>query len=1170
MAKYGFIAQIGADTNGLTAALKDVDQASKSINSELRAVNQALNMDPSNVALVSQKMSLLSRQAQETKEKLRLLREQQEAVAEAVRSGRMDASGYREYEREIARCEAQLRNLNQQQADIIKQGFAGVMKGIAVGAEAAAAALAAVGAAMVNISNTGKDFDSAMSQVAATMGKTADSAEYEKLSEAAKEMGSSTKYSATEAAEALNYLALAGYDADRAVEALPGILNLAQAGAMDLASASDMVTDTMSALGLASADAAENQKNMTELTDKMAVAAQKSNTSVAQLGEAFLTVGGTAKSLSGGVTEAATMLGVIADNGVKGAEGGTALRNIILSLTAPTEKAAGVMADLGLEVSDADGKMRPMVDILADLNGALEGMGDADKTAVLNEIFNKVDLKSVNALLSTTDERFEELAGYIDNSAGAAEKMAETMNDNLEGALTSVSSAFEGFQLDLYNKFSEPLKDSANLLAETIRAMTGDVDSAELQSLADKLCEEFTNVINSAAATIGELSKELIDPLLTGINENMVEISQAGGDILMELINGIIDSLPYIADGALKLVEGLANSIAEALPEMLPNAVSAIMDYLLAVLGNIQPIIEAAKNIVTGLVEGIVKALPDFIETAPTIMVQFTAACWAAIPQIVALVPEIFRTLGDAIMEIDWLETGKNMISNMLGAFRDGWEGCKEQGVELCRDIASWFGLNLDDMISEEIAKQGYTVLGSQEEAEKRLEEARKELAAKNKAIEDEKTANAKAILEREKKRLGEWKQAQAEIADEYSENNGEVEGVVTSAEMFEEEQQKLENKLATHKMTEAEYWEERRKLAEQYRDEDSEEWWKYYDEITAYYDKKAEADKKAAEEEKSRKEKEQNELTSDYKKRFDTIYSQLENEEITREEFNLRYLDLVDECAEKQVDISAYAADKIAEYDKKIREENLNAWEKSSQEITKRITKAYEDVTKAYEKARDGYIKSLNLVKEKITDNTGKERYILDDFKAQTKALREYQKNLQTLKATGIGDGLFNKIMSLSYDSGERQGVISEILNMSDGQRKKYYADAEAYYAEADKAAKADTADKLAEADKIAKEGIEKIYADMPKESYQKGMQTAQSYLQGIMDVMKNTDSLRLMGADMGTVKTTSAEGAAGGGNYYSGNMKIVIDVGGKQTAFTLDDIVKNNILTGGNTLNV
>ena len=1169
MAKYGFIAQIGGDTSGLKAALKDVDDASRSINSEMRQVNQALKMDPSNVTAVSQKMQLLRQQAEQTKEKLRILREQQEAVAEAVSSGRMDASAYREYQREIAGCEAELRNLNRQQSETVKQAFAGVMKGVAVAAEAAAAALAAVGAAMADISKTGMGFDTAMSQVAATMAITADSANYEKLSNAAKEMGSTTKYSATQAAEALNYLALAGYDADRAVEALPGILNLAQAGAMELATASDMVTDTMSALGLASKDAAENQANMTELTDKMAVTAQKSNTSVAQLGEALLTVGGTAKSLSGGLTETATMLGVIADNGVKGAEGGTALRNIILSLTAPTEKAAGVMADLGLQVSDADGQMRPMVDILADLNGALEGMGDADKTAVLNEIFNKVDLKSVNALLSTTDERFEELSGYINDSAGAAKQMADTMNDNLEGALTSVSSAFEGFQLDLYDKFAEPLKDSANLLAETIRGMTGEVDADTLKATADSLGAEIAEMLKSTAATIGETADELLDPLLSGINENMEAISQAGADILMELVDSMIKSLPYMVDGAFKLVEGLANSIAESLPELLPDAMSAIMDILLAAINNIQPIIEAAKNIVTGLCEGVVKALPEFIEMAPQIIVQFIAAVLAAVPQIISIVPEIFRTLGDAILSIDWLDTGKKMIENLVGAFREGWENVKEQGVELCKDIAGWFGLNLDEMISEEIARQGYTVLGSQEEADKRLEEARKELAAKNKAVEDEKKANAEAILAREKERAEKWKQAQVEAGEAAASGAEEEAEIIAST--FEEAQADLENRLKTHKVTEAEYWQERREIADRYRDEESADWWEYYDKITEYYDKQAETEAKAREKEQSEREKAQKKLESDYKKRFDVIYSQLKNEEISRENFNKRYLELVEECAEKQVDISEYAANKIAEYDGKIRKENLSAWEKSSKEISDKITKAYDDVTKAYEKARDEYSKSLNLVREKITDNTGKERYILEDFKKQTKAIKDYQDSLQKLKQTGIGEDLLNQVLSLSYDSGERQGVINEILGMSDKQREKYYADAEEYYSTINDAAKADTADKLTEADKLAKEGIEKIYADMPKESYQKGLETAQSYLVGIMDGMKNADSLRLMGADMGTVRTTSAQGAeSGGGNWFSGDMRIVIDVGGKQKEFTLNDIVKNNVLTGGNTLNV
>lgn len=153
---------------------------------------------------------------------------------------------------------------------------------------------------------------------------------------------------------------------------------------------------------------------------------------------------------------------------------------------------------------------------------------------------------------------------------------------------------------------------------------------------------------------------------------------------------------------------------------------------------------------------------------------------------------------------------------------------------------------------------------------------------------------------------------------------------------------------------------------------------------------------------------------------------------------------------------------------------------------------------------------------------------------------------------------------------------MINEILNMTEKQRAKYYADSDKYFADVNDAAKADTSDKLAEADKIAKEGIEKIYSDLPQESYQKGMETAQSYLQGIMDVMSQTDTLRLMGADNSTAAANSkaqggasASGAAAG-NYFSGDMKIVIDVGGKQQTFTLNDIVKNNVLTGGNTLNV
>ena len=249
-----------------------------------------------------------------------------------------------------------------------------------------AAAVGKIGKASIDM---GMTFEASMSQVAATMGMTKEEIEggsdsFKLLEKAAKEAGATTQFSATESAEALNYLALAGYDAEGAVKMLPKVLNLAAAGGMDLARASDMVTDSMSALGIETKDA-------DKFMDQMTKTSQKSSTNVAQLGEAILTVGGTAKVLKGGTAELNAQLGILADNGVKGAEGGTALRNIILSLSSPTDQAAKLMNKLGLEVFDASGKMRATNDIFNDLNRILGTMTEQERTQVSSELFNKVD-----------------------------------------------------------------------------------------------------------------------------------------------------------------------------------------------------------------------------------------------------------------------------------------------------------------------------------------------------------------------------------------------------------------------------------------------------------------------------------------------------------------------------------------------------------------------------------------------------------------------------------------------------------------------------------------------------------------------------------------------------------------------------------------------------------
>lgn len=366
---------------------------------------------------------------------------------------------------------------------------------------AISSAVAEIPAKMVEV---GSSFEASMSQVAATMGITSAAAEFDVLSDAAKEMGEATKFSASQAGEALNYLALAGYDAEKAVNALPTVLNVAAAGGMELAAASDMVTDAMSALGL-------ETSQMADFSDKLAVTAQKSNTSVAQLGEAILTVGGTAKNLAGGVTEMNTVLGILADNGIKGAEGGTALRNVILSLTAPTSKAAGVIDDLGLAVFDNEGKMRSLHDIVYDLNDALSTMTDADKSQVLSDIFNKVDLKSVNALLGTSMERFDELSGYIDNCSGAAADMAATMDDNLKGDLTIMESALEGLGIAAYEKFQTPMRDAVQSVTEDISTLSQSISGGELSESFEKLSTVASDCIASIADGVANTLPKIIN-----------------------------------------------------------------------------------------------------------------------------------------------------------------------------------------------------------------------------------------------------------------------------------------------------------------------------------------------------------------------------------------------------------------------------------------------------------------------------------------------------------------------------------------------------------------------------------------------------------------------------------------------------------------------------------
>lgn len=454
----GITVEIGGDTTKLQTALKGVNSSIRDTQSQIRDVEKLLKLDPGNTELLAQKHRLLGEAVAGTKEKLETLKTAAEQANTALANGEISQDQYDALQREIIETENTLRNLenqaNQSATALQKISATGeklktVGDNISSAGERLLPVTAGVTALGTAAVSTAANFESSMSQVQATMGITKDSVSevngesvntMDTLSDLAKKMGSETAFSASECAEALNYLALAGYDTQQMCDTLPTVLNLAAAGGIDLASASDMVTDAMSALGMGVDEAGT-------MVDQMARTASTTNTSVAQLGEGILTIGATAKTVKGGTAELNTALGILANNGIKGAEGGTHLRNIILSLQNPTNKAAACMEQLGLDVYDSEGNMRSLNDILGDLNTSMDGMTAAEKSNIIGQIFNKTDLSSVNALLANTGTTWDDLQQSIIDSGGAAQQMADTQLDNLQGQITILKSALEGLAI---------------------------------------------------------------------------------------------------------------------------------------------------------------------------------------------------------------------------------------------------------------------------------------------------------------------------------------------------------------------------------------------------------------------------------------------------------------------------------------------------------------------------------------------------------------------------------------------------------------------------------------------------------------------------------------------------------------------------------------------------
>ena len=322
-----------------------------------------------------------------------------------------------------------------------------------------AAVLSQVGKYASDAIDIGKDYTAMMSEVQALSGATG--SDLALLENTAREYGATTVFSATEAAEALEYMSLAGWDAQQSSSALGGVLNLAAAGGMELGHASDMVTDYLSAFGMQAQDSAY-------FADMLAYAQANSNTSAEQLGEAYRNSAANLNAAGQDVETVTSMLEAMANQGYKGSEAGTALTAVMRDITNNMEDGAIKIGDTSVAVSDAQGNFRDLTDILLDVEKATDGMGEAERAAALGATFTADSTKGLNLMLN---EGIENIAGYeeaLRSSTGAASDMADTMNDNLTGDMANMNSAFEEMQLQTFEAMEAPLRDDVQYLTSTI------------------------------------------------------------------------------------------------------------------------------------------------------------------------------------------------------------------------------------------------------------------------------------------------------------------------------------------------------------------------------------------------------------------------------------------------------------------------------------------------------------------------------------------------------------------------------------------------------------------------------------------------------------------------------------------------------------------------------
>lgn len=493
------------------------------------------------------------------------------------------------------------------------------LKSIArTGCAAVAASLGAVTAGITAAATAsvkvGSSFEAAMSKVSAISGATGE--DLEALTDKAKEMGAKTKFSASESAEALQYMAMAGWDTKAMLDGIEGIMSLAAADGLDLATTSDIVTDAITAFGLEASDSAH-------FADVLAKASSSANTNVSMLGESFKYVAPLAGTMGYSVEDVSVALGLMANASVKGGMAGTSLRMALSNLASPTDQMAEVMDKYGISISDANENALPLIDVIKQLREKFGDLSETEQAAAASTLFGKEAMSGMLAIINASDSDFNKLVDNINNADGAAQSMSDTMQDNLSGQITILKSALEGLGIEIYESMQTPLKDAAVEAQNYVNRLTEAFTSGGLTGLV----EEAGNIIGELAAKAAEAAPKMVnaaikflESFVKGISDNKDKIISAAQQIVKTLYDNLVKLLPT---SVRKPVEECIKTLTKSFNDGgLKKAVNSVKT-LLVNLGN--QATRLAKNILPPLSKAVDFLADNFDILLPTVIALFAA-----------------------------------------------------------------------------------------------------------------------------------------------------------------------------------------------------------------------------------------------------------------------------------------------------------------------------------------------------------------------------------------------------------------------------------------------------------------------------------------------------------------------------------------------------------------